>query len=476
MVAPKIFLSYNSQDAREAHELADLLRARAGIQCWLDAWSLVPGRTWQEDIEQALAEAVVMLVAIGSSGFGAWNHQEFRAALDLYAHDPEHRRIIPVLLPSYAAGPPDLPAFLARFTYVDFRGGINPDQFGRLLAGIRGVAPGPSNLAIVPNGYQAMSARDREALTRTTAALTACARWAEDVQNADGGLPSDAAGSLSCTWATAGLIFAVNQSDGNTSALWRRRALNWVLENRNDDGGAPFVAKGDPSITDATAQTLLATLSFPNPSRRGLMNRATPELADWLVSHQQPSGGWAWRAGPSRPLTISTAFALLALGAATSEEDLAQEVRSSLDSGLEWLIGARNTDGGWGREERELSEPAPTGIVTYVLASLGHGPIASESAEYIIGAQDRDGSWASTIDRPAGHSVIRFGTAYALCGLARMRDFADSKSLRRGLASLWSSFRGSHFRYENSIMATWPTRDGVLALAAVRASLLNPYQ
>jgi hypothetical protein len=90
-----------------------------------------------------------------------------RAALDERVRNKLFR-VIPVLLPG--ADPKDektLPRFLRRLTWVDFRGGLDdPDPFQRLVAGIRGVAPGrqPGGVAAPTNQlsrgfWQAFSAR-----------------------------------------------------------------------------------------------------------------------------------------------------------------------------------------------------------------------------------------------------------------------------------------------------------------------------
>jgi hypothetical protein len=49
--------------------------------------------------------------------------------------------VIPVLLPRAPAEPP-LPLFLAQFTWVDLRGGIDEKGLDRLEWGITGVKPG----------------------------------------------------------------------------------------------------------------------------------------------------------------------------------------------------------------------------------------------------------------------------------------------------------------------------------------------
>jgi len=138
-----VFLSHNSADKPAVEELARRL-VEAGVQPWLDTWNLVPGEPWQEAIEEALDACQTVAVFLGPAGIGSWENEEMRSALEERVRD-RSRRVIPVLLP----GAPDprekrLPRFLRRMTWVDFGGGLDDENaFQRLVAGIRGVAPGP---------------------------------------------------------------------------------------------------------------------------------------------------------------------------------------------------------------------------------------------------------------------------------------------------------------------------------------------
>jgi hypothetical protein len=72
---------------------------------------------------------------VGPSGFGPWQNEEMRAAIDLRVRDRGRRfRVIPVLLPGAArAERSSLPTFLAATTEVEFRGSFDdPDAFHRL--------------------------------------------------------------------------------------------------------------------------------------------------------------------------------------------------------------------------------------------------------------------------------------------------------------------------------------------------------
>src|SRR5262245_57329886 len=138
-----VFLSHNSGDKAHVEVLATLLEDRAGLKPFLDKWRLIPGEPWIEALEEALNRSRTCAVFLGPNGLGPWENEEMRVALDERVRNKSFR-VIPVLLPG--AEPKDektLPRFLSRLTWIDFRAGIDDsDAFRRLVAGIRGLAPG----------------------------------------------------------------------------------------------------------------------------------------------------------------------------------------------------------------------------------------------------------------------------------------------------------------------------------------------
>lgn len=477
MAGHHAFISYNSQDGEIVHEIARRLVLDKGISCWLDAWSLVPGRAWQDEIEAAISNCNVMLVALGKNGIGAWHHEEFRAAIDLFTEKPAERRVIPVLLPGAGPNVHDLvPQFLRRFTYVDLRSGITPQQLDRLVAGIRGEPPGPPGEVHSDRPSSAtreITKWERQALSRIDTILRVIEHWVASIQNRDGGLPSDTDGTSSCTWTSAGMVYAINRRQRTTSSgHWLRRTLTWVLDNRNRDGGVPLVIPGDPSITDATAQALLACAEMQRVSPGRELATASDELIDWLLNRQQPSGGWAWRTSNEDAWTASTAYALHALSVANDTFGERPQLRNAITSGLSWLRDTRNDDCGWGSQAGGTSQPAVSGLAMFCLAEIGFREFAAESGDYLRQKQNDEGGWQSTIDRPTGHSIIRFGDAHALAGIASAAYFDHEDVVRRGFDALMKSFKGSYFQYGDTAMKTWPTRDGLLAISAVASSIL----
>jgi TIR domain-containing protein len=140
-----VFLSHSGADKPAVEELARRLTG-VGIQAWLDKWHLIPGNPWQSDIENALAESESCAVFVGPSGFGPWQNEEMRAAIDQRVRDSGRRfRVIPILLPgAQRAERSSLPTFLTATTWVEFHDSLDdPAAFHRLVCRIRGLEPGP---------------------------------------------------------------------------------------------------------------------------------------------------------------------------------------------------------------------------------------------------------------------------------------------------------------------------------------------
>ena len=138
-----VFLSHNSKDKPAVKWLAIKLEDEAKINVFLDIWNLIPGDPWQEDLENALDTSRTVAVFLGPAGISGWHNEELRDAINTRVRDPE-RRVVPVLLPGTTMPQEDeIPNFLQRLTWVDFRNGLDDaDAFRRLVAGIRGQAPG----------------------------------------------------------------------------------------------------------------------------------------------------------------------------------------------------------------------------------------------------------------------------------------------------------------------------------------------
>jgi hypothetical protein len=133
-----VFLSHNSRDKPTVRRIGRMLQD-LGISVWLDEWELIPGRPWQDGIEEVVANARSAVVAVGGDGLGAWEKPEMRAFISEFVS--RGLPVIPTLLP----GAPEqvkLPVFLSQFTRVDLRSGLNKASMDRLVWGITGRKPG----------------------------------------------------------------------------------------------------------------------------------------------------------------------------------------------------------------------------------------------------------------------------------------------------------------------------------------------
>jgi CheY-like chemotaxis protein len=130
------FLSYNSHDRSAVQTVARYLKKEAGLRVWLDQWDLLPGDSWQEEIEETLDKCAACVVFWGPSGLGPWQHEEMRAALERRVGEQGYR-VIPVLLPG-CRPIGEMPRFLRRVQYVDLSSGLaDQEALQYLVRGIR---------------------------------------------------------------------------------------------------------------------------------------------------------------------------------------------------------------------------------------------------------------------------------------------------------------------------------------------------
>ncbi len=76
-----IFLSHNKADRAAVERLAGQLE-KSGLKVWLDHWNLVPGNSWQDEIEEALNRSCTVAAFVGPSCIGGWHNEEMRSALE----------------------------------------------------------------------------------------------------------------------------------------------------------------------------------------------------------------------------------------------------------------------------------------------------------------------------------------------------------------------------------------------------------
>lgn len=153
-----VFLSYSRENRDFVETLARRLQGEARLSFWFGPWHSVPGVPAQEQMETALGRAQACAVFISDPGrIEGWQNEQMRAAIQTRVEDEPGYRVIPVLLPGATPSRRrDLPPFLRRHEWVEFRSPDDGQAFERLLAGILGLPP------IQVEGYlQAERGRER---------------------------------------------------------------------------------------------------------------------------------------------------------------------------------------------------------------------------------------------------------------------------------------------------------------------------
>lgn len=134
-----VFLSHSSRDADWVQELGGRLQDEKGLKVWLDKWTLVPGRPWVRELEQALRQTSSCGVCLGAKTPARWFREEIELALAEQSRRPKFR-VIPILLPGASTPRGN---FLALRTWADFRDGKDPEYaFHVLVQGIQGLPIG----------------------------------------------------------------------------------------------------------------------------------------------------------------------------------------------------------------------------------------------------------------------------------------------------------------------------------------------
>jgi squalene-hopene/tetraprenyl-beta-curcumene cyclase len=240
------------------------------------------------------------------------------------------------------------------------------------------------------------------------------------------------------------------------------RGREWVLglQSRNGGWGAfdadnnysylnhiPFSDHGallDPPTADVTARcvSMLAQLG----DKRGESKALDRSLA-YLKRTQQKDGSWYGRWGMN--YIYGTWSVLCALNAA-GIDPASDEVRRAVD----WLVSIQNPDGGWGEDgesyrlDYEGYEPAPStasqtawAILGLMAASEVDHPAVAGGIDYLVRTQAKDGFWKEARFTATGfprvfylryHGYPKF---FPLWALARYRNLmaANVKSASVGM-------------------------------------------
>jgi len=198
--------------------------------------------------------------------------------------------------------------------------------------------------------------------------------------------------------------------DRSTQAI--RRGEEWMLAMQNRDGGwgafdrdntrqflchVPFAdhnAMIDPSTPDLTARVLESLGQLGRRVGDPVVDRAVK----YLRAAQEADGSWFGRSGVN--YIYGTWQALIGLRAVGVPTDDPQMVR-----GANWLLAWQQTGGGWGESPDSYADPHKRGqgpvtasqtawaVMGLLAAGMREHPAVARGIQYLIDAQNDDGSW-----------------------------------------------------------------------------------
>src|SRR5688500_11555330 len=104
-----VFLSYSSADRDIVEIIAFKLREK-GMELFFDKWNLIAGERFIPELAEALEKAPAIVIFIGPTGRGPWQHVEVEHAINLRVRSGGKTRVIVALLPG--ASLESVPSFL----------------------------------------------------------------------------------------------------------------------------------------------------------------------------------------------------------------------------------------------------------------------------------------------------------------------------------------------------------------------------
>ncbi|BAZ42084.1 squalene-hopene-cyclase [Calothrix sp. NIES-4101] len=193
------------------------------------------------------------------------------------------------------------------------------------------------------------------------------------------------------------------------------RAINWVATMQCQGGGwaafdmdndqdwlnllpySDLKAMIDPNTADVTSRVLEMLGCCDTSINEDDFNRAL----DYLLREQEPSGCWFGRWGVNYIYGTSGALSALAL--------IAPQQRQSITRGANWLVSCQNPDGGWGETCQSYKDSSLKGkgnstasqtawaLIGLLAAAEVVGDFAQDAIQrgvnYLVTTQHTDGTW-----------------------------------------------------------------------------------
>ena len=305
---------------------------------------------------------------------------------------------------------------------------------------------------------------------------------------------------------------------------WLRRTF---LSNATGDGWPLYLGQGEVSEWGGTLDAIMALHRCGVPATNSQIHRSVA----WLMGQQQADGGWgSWEI--SNSCVEATAWVLLALQLLDRDElegyregvsflertaergdglacwgayagaqprvyttsmaiwALATTGSESVLQGCQWLLSARNSDGGWGfLQNDERSNGVTTALSMIALSSAGRLTLSvSETAiDWLWLARSEDGLWSNAVEdwiswvqddgrgwpTVTNHGVTPFAIKALLAAGVDLLDERLQQSVK-ALARSQQADGSWIFDEENAKRYVWSVGDAVWALSAVQEAAREP--
>jgi WD40 repeat protein len=248
-----VFVSYNRTETPPVERIARRLRSE-GVEPFFDRWAMTPGRSWQEEILNAMSRVAACAVFIGHEGLGDWAREELAVAQSRAAKDPRFRLFM-VLLPGAPSPLDPRLAFLSTRSWVDLRpDGGHGSSFDDLLAAITGVPrhAQPASIDGAACPYRGLEAFDERHAGMFFGREDDTRRLCEQLNDSRFVAVLGPSGSGKSSVVKAGLIPALRRNSIEHSAEWTIRTMT--------PGGRPLAGLAALLADDAAGESMQRTL------------------------------------------------------------------------------------------------------------------------------------------------------------------------------------------------------------------------